>query len=412
MVDEDDPLKLVIVCDMWLTGTDIPCLHTLYVDKPMKGHTMIQAISRVNRVFQDKPHGMIVDFIGIADELREATSRYTQGGGTGDPAPDVRDEAMPLFLAELATVRKMLPAGQPYGTWRALSRIDLEDLYALVYGHLMTDDERRDAFLGAENRLSKAYLLVKHLDEGRPYADEVVFYQRVRKQLKKTLPGRAADGEIDGAVRDLVDDSVQTEGVVDIFQAAGLGRADLSILDEAFLQTYQGREFPNLQLKLLEKLVADEIKLRQKKNLAKARSFRERLETTLQSYHNRLIDAAAVIQTMIAIKEDLAASERRAESLGLSEDELAFYDAVHSTYPDLYDDAFLRDLIHEVVASVRRNLKVDWTEPHREDIKAAVRSAVKRVLRHRKVKREDWDTLVVLIMDQAEALYKDWPQAA
>ncbi len=149
-------------------------------------------------------------------------------------------------------------------------------------------------------------------------------------------------------------------------------------------------------------------------NITEATMHQEsrRLETTLQSYHNRLIDAAAVIQTMIAIKEDLAASERRAESLGLSEDELAFYDAVHSTYPDLYDDAFLRDLIHEVVASVRRNLKVDWTEPHREDIKAAVRSAVKRMLRHRKVKREDLDTLVVLIMDQAEALYKDWPQAA
>ena len=412
MIDEDDPLKLVIVCDMWLTGTDIPCLHTLYIDKPMRGHTMIQAISRVNRVFKDKPHGMIVDFIGIADELREATSRYTRGGGTGDPAPNIQEEAMPIFLSDLAAVRERVPAGQPYGAWRALSRIDLEDLYALVYGHVMADETQRDAFLEAENRLSKAFLLVKHLDEGRPYADEVVFYQRVRKQLRKTLPGGATDQSVDLAVRDLMDDSVQTEGVVDIFAAAGFDRADLSILDEEFLQTYKDREFTNLQLKLLEKLAADEIRLRQKKNLAQAESFKKRLEKTLQSYHNRLIDAAAVVRAMIAIREELAESDVRAESLGLSEEELAFYDAIYSTYPDIYDDAFLRDLIHDIVASIRRNLKVDWTEPHREDIKAAVRAAVRRVLRQRNVKREDWDTLIVLVMSQAEALYKDWTRAA
>jgi len=390
MIDPDDSLKLVIVCDMWLTGTDIPCLHTLYMDKPMQGHTMIQAISRVNRVFADKPHGPIVDTIGIGDELREATAQYTQGGGKGDPAPDIESTARPLFMAELQAIRARLPAGHNYGTWRRMTQIEMEDLYALVYGHLADDDQRRDDFLQAELRLTSAFLLVKSLDECRKFSDEAIFYQRVRKQIAKTAPGaKPNQRELERAVRDLVDDSVESEGVVDIFQSAGLERADISILDDQFLQTFKDRPQENLRLKLLQRLVEDEIQLRRKHNVTRARSFKELLEATLQKYHNRLIDAAEVVRVMIQIRQDMAAEEQRARALGLDADELAFYDAVAVNFFGLYDEAFLRDLIHDVVHTVKNNLKVDWTEPHREDVKATVRATVRRELRRRNVRQED-----------------------
>jgi type I restriction enzyme R subunit len=416
LIDPDDPLQVVIVCDMWLTGTDIPCLHTLYIDKPMRGHNIIQAISRVNRVFRDKPHGLVVDYIGIGDDLREATNTYTQGGGKGNPAPSIADEALPVFFDCLEAVRALLPVlsdgGTHYGDWRPLSRVELEDRYALVYGTLSDDEERRNAFLAAELRLSHAYLLVKHLDECRPLADELIFYQRVRKQVLKTIPGRRTEREVEQAVRDLVDDSVASEGVVDIFAAAGIERPDLSILDDEFLQTFKDKPLPNLRLKLLERLLADKIKERQAKNVAKARSFLELLEATLQKYHNRLIDAAAVIRAIIQIRDEMDADDQRARELGLDDDELAFYDAVAANFGQVYEQAFLRELIHDIVLSIKRNLKVDWTEPHRHSIKAAVRVAVKNVLRKRGVKAEDLDGFVSAVMEQAEASFRDWPIAA
>jgi type I restriction enzyme R subunit len=412
MIDPDDPLKIVIVCDMWLTGTDIPCLHTLYIDKPMRGHNIIQAISRVNRVFSDKPHGLVVDYIGIGDDLREATAKYSKGGGRGEPAPDVAEEAKPVFFECLESVRKQLPPKIEYGLWRRLSRIDLEDRFAAVFGYLTETDEQQDDFLQDELRLTQSYLLVKHLDDCRPFADEVIFYQRVRNQLLKTAPGRKPKRELEAAVRDLVDDSLGTDGVVDIFKVSGIEKADISILDDNFLQTFKDKPFENLRVKLLEKLIGDEIEFRQRSNLAKARSFKELLEATLQKYHNRLIDAAAVVKAMIQIRQEMENEDKRAAELGLAQEELAFYDAVAANYDTIYDVGFLRDLVHEVVQTIKRNLKVDWTEPHREDVKASVRAAVKRVLRNRGVKTEDFDMFVGEIMKQAEALYTDWPMAA
>ncbi|WP_158620009.1 type I restriction endonuclease subunit R [Corallococcus sicarius] len=414
MIDPDDPLKMVIVCDMWLTGTDIPCLHTLYIDKPMRGHNMIQAISRVNRVFRDKPHGLIVDYIGIGDELREATNRYSKGGGQGEPAPDIEEKARPLFLQCLGDIRKLLPEAQAAQApkWRGLSRIDVEDLYAFAYGFLAEDEERKDDYLQTELRLTSAFLLVKHLDDCRVHADEVIFYQRVRKQLSKATPGRKPKRDLEVAVRDLVDDSVESEGVVDIFKSVGIEKADISILDDKFLQTFKDRKHENLRLKLLEQLLLDEIHRRQKQNLAKAKSFRELLEKTLQRYHSRIIDAATVVQEMIKLRKELGASEARAKLLGLAEDELAFYDALSENAESLYQQPFLSDLVHEVVQTIKRNLKVDWTEPHRDDVRAAIRAAVKRVLRRKGVKPEDFEPFMEKFMAQAEALYAEWPLAA
>lgn len=412
MVDPDDPLSIVIVCDMWLTGTDIPCLHTLYVDKPMRGHNMIQGISRVNRVFRDKPHGQIVDYIGIGDQLREATATYTRGGGKGDPAPEVGPVARPEFMRLLGEIRNLLPEGHDYGEWRRMTRIEMEDLYALVYGHLADDDGLRDPFLLTEKRLTAAFLLVKHLPDCRAHADQVIFCQRVRKQITKALPGKKPKLDLETAVRDLVDDSIASGEVVDIFKSAGLERADISILDDDFLQTFKDRPQENLRLKLLEKLVRDEIVLRQRKNVAKARSFRELLEATLKRYHQRIIDAAVVVKAMLEIKKDMEAGDARAEELGLKSEEVAFYDAVAARAADVYEQPFLCDLVHDIVQSIKRSLKVDWTEPHREAVKAEVRAAVKRVLRGRGVQREHFDMILSSIMAQAEALYRDWPLAA
>ncbi len=334
MIDPDNPLKMVIVCDMWLTGTDIPCLHTLYVDKPMEGHNMIQAISRVNRVFRDKPHGLVVDYIGIGDALREAASHYTQSGGEGEVAARIDEEARPLFFQALGDVQATLPKEKGYGNWRGMSEIDLEDLYSLVYGILSSDDDRRDEFLQAEARLSSAFLLVMHLDDCRSYADEVIFYQRARKQMLKTLPGRRPGRDLDRAVQDLVDDSLEPQGVVDIFKAAGIDKPDISILDDAFLQTFKDHPPESLQVKLLERLLADEIQRRQRTNLTRSKSFKASLEKTLQDYHNRLIDAKTVIEQMIALKQEMDATARHAEELGLTGEEMAFYDAIASNLHD------------------------------------------------------------------------------
>lgn len=412
MVDPDDPLKLVIVVDMWLTGTDIPCLHTLYVDKPMRGHNVIQAISRVNRVFRDKPHGLVVDYIGIGDDLREATSKYTQGGGHGEPAPDISATARPLFLACVEEIRTVLPPGQDYGKWRTMSGIQVEDLYSLVYGVLAEDETRRDDFLDVELRLTIAFLLVKHLDDCRGFADEIIFCQRVRNQLQKALPGRRQKGTVEQAVRDLVDDAVQSEGVVDIFAAAGLERPDISVLDDGFLQTFKDKPHQNLRLVLLEQLMLNEIRRRQPRNLVQAKSFRELLEKTLQRYHNRLIDAAAVVAEMLRMKKDMDATDVRAQGLGLAEEEVAFYDAVAENAETVYDQPFLSDLVHDVVQTIKKHLRVDWVEPHRDQVRAEIRAAVKRVLRKRGIREADFEPFIERFMRQAEAQYADWPLVA
>jgi len=402
----------VIVRDMWLTGTDIPCLHTLYIDKPMKGHNIIQAISRVNRVFSDKPHGLIVDYIGVGDELREATSKYTKDGGQGDPAPEINGQARMVFFEALDAVRGLMPEGKEYTGWRKLPKVELEDLSSEVLAHLTETDAQRDTFFHEEKRLSTALLLVKHIPECMAHADEILYFQRIRKELQKTLPSGATPQRIEKAVKDLIDESVETHGVIDIFKLAGIEKADISILDDDFLQTFKDRPHQNLRLKLLERLLNDEIQARRRKNLSQAKSFRQLLEQTLDKYHARLIDAAAVIQAMLQIRKDMEASDKRANDLGLEPDEVAFYDAVAAASGEVYSNEFLRDLVHDVVQSVKRNAKPDWTQPHRDDVKAQVRAAVKRVLRTRGVKAEHLDEFVAKIIEQAENSFRDCAMAA
>ncbi len=412
MKDPDDPLKMALVRDMWLTGTDIPCLHTLYVDKPMKGHNIMQAIARVNRVFRDKPGGLVVDYIGIAHLLKEAARKYT-ADGFGEPVEGIEDAAKEKFLEELEAIRAMMPENVSVAGWRGLSKIQWDDLSSFLLGYFVMQDERRDNFLLAEKKVSSAFSLVKHLTDCMAHADEVMAYQLIRGQLKKSLPKARTKEEREQAVRDLIDRSIESRGIVDIFDAAGIKKPDISIIDENFIAEFKSKEHENLRLKLLEKLLMDEIQLREKKNLKKYRSFKQMLEEMLKRYHNNAVTAAEVLKAMIKIRDEMQSEARRKTDIGLDdEEELAFYDAVAELKDNAYDVPFLCDLVRDVVKAVKNSLKVDWTKPHRENVKAEVRVAVKNVLRRKNVRAEQFDFILNRVMEQAAALYEDWPMVA
>ncbi len=326
---------------------------------------------------------------------------------------DIGEEARGIFFEELESVRRLLPEGIDYGNWRTLDHIEFEDRYAFVTSYLLENDETGKQFLNAEVRLSKAFLPAKHLDDSRVKADEVIFYQQVQKGIKKAGPGtQAGHDALERAVRDLVDTSIGTDGVVDIFMVAGIEKPDISILDDDLLQTLKDKPHQNPRLKLLEKLIRDEIRNRPARNLVQARGFRELLEETLEKYHKRLIDAASVIEAMIRIRQEMESSDKRVAELGLSAEELAFYDAIAANCGNIYDNELLSEIVHEVVATIKKNLKVDWTKPHRMEARATIRTAVKRVLRKKKLKADDFDEFLNRFMEQAEAMWADWPSAA
>lgn len=405
--DAEDPLRLVIVRDMWLTGFDAPVLNTLYVDKPMKGHNLMQAIARVNRVFKEKPGGLIVDYIGIGEYLKEATATYTKGHGRGRPAPPIDTEAMEQFLIRLDDVRQVVP--ESASDAEDLSKIQLEDLVNRLADHLLQTDEIRDDYLLKEKRLASAASLVAHLSEAATYIFEVGVYQRVRALIRKTLPGPRRE-DIESAVRDVIDRSIASEEVVDIFSLAGLPKADISILDERFLQEFAHKEYPNLRLRLLEKLIKDQIQLLMRKNPVLAKKFREMIEDVLDRYHNNALSSAQLVQVMIEMRRQMDADSEAKERFGLSDEEVAFYDALVLTGGALYDQPFMAELVRAIVPAVRENLKPDWTRASREAIQASIRSAVKRVLMTKGVKQEDFDLIIARVMEHTRAVYADWPQ--
>lgn len=414
-INPDDPLKLVIVCDMWLTGFDAPCVNTLYVDKKMRGHTLMQAIARVNRVFRDKPGGLIVDYINIGDELKEATQKYTTGGGQGQLTVDLEQQAVQLFLEHLAATRTCLPANQPYARWRSLSKIELEDLCNRCYGTLASHAGQRDDFLTAEYRLSQAFSLVSHLDTGKTHLDEVAFYQMVRKQVRKLQPQARQDRrDLDRAVQELLDESISAQPSVDIFAVAGLETPDVSILDEQFLAGFAQHKNQDLQARLLATLMQDEFHRRQRQNVTRYRSFQQLLDETLTRYNNGFIQAADVVATIHQMRQQQQADDQRAADLSLTAEELAFYDVIvqGDSQGITTDNAWIADLVREVVAAVKRNVKVDWTKAHRQDVYASVQSAVSRVLRQRGIKGEQFTFLRNRLMEQASASYADWPLVA
>ncbi|MCX7782499.1 MAG: type I restriction endonuclease subunit R [Meiothermus sp.] len=406
--DPDSDFRLVIVRDMWLTGLDVPSLHTMYLDKPMKGHNLMQAIARVNRVFKDKPGGLVVDYIGIANSLREALAVYTQSGGQGQPVLD-QDLALRAFEEKLSVCRGLFH-GFDYSDFVEGSPADKLALLPNAQDFVLGLRDGLERFQKAATELSKAYALVAATDEGASAQDEVVFFLTVRAALAKPERGRQqqARADLGAAIQQLIDQAIAPNGVIDLFQAAGLQKPDISILSEAFLA--EVREMPqrNLAVEMLERLLSDEVKLRAKKNLIESRAFSEKLQAALNKYQNRTIETAQVIEELIALARELREARNRGERLGLSEDELAFYDAleVNDSAVQVMGDEALKTIARELAETVRKNTTIDWSV--REQVRAHLRRMVKRVLRKHDYPPDKQEKAAQVVLEQAELLSQDW----
>lgn len=411
--DPNHPLKMVIVRDMWLTGTDIPTMKFLYVDKPMKGHNLMQAIARVNRVFPGKEGGLVVDFIGIAQSLKEATRKYTSGGGKGKPAFDI-EAAISVFKEHLETVRGFMPVETDITNWRGLDKVEREDFLADLVNGLL--GERQEAFLEAQLKLKKAHQLVRHLDDVRPFGNEIVLYQilatQVRKIIEGMIGGKKRGKDFDARVTELVNESIEANEAIDLFAVAGIERPDISILDEAFMADLVEKKHVDLRLKLLRQLLEDEIKLKLKRSNPKQKSLKEAIEKAIKEYHDRVITAADVIRMMMEMRKGMEDELKFQEELGLSDEEVAFYHIIENMENGAFSNEFVAQLVHKVVSAMKKEFKVDWTNPHRQDVLAKVNLAVKMVLMREKITGEQLRFLTNAIVDQAKEQYKGWPMHA
>jgi len=402
-----DPLKVVIVRDMWLTGFDAPCMHTMYIDKPMQGHGLMQAIARVNRVFRDKPGGLVVDYLGLADQLKKALHTYTESGGQGETALD-QEEAVALMLARYEVCCDIFH-GFDWGAWVTGTAGQRMTLLPAAQEHVLAQEEGKDRLLQAVTELSKAFALAVPHDESIRIRDDVGFFQAVRTAIAKTSVGdHKSSGDLDHAIRQIVSKAVASDQVIDIFAAAGLKNPDISILSDQFLADVRGMEHRNLAVELLRKLLNDEVKARAKHNLVQARSFADLLEKSVRRYQNRAIEAAQVIEELIALAKEMREAQKRGEQLGLNRDELAFYDALEvndSAVKVLGDDA-LRTIARELVESVRYNVTIDWAV--KESVRAKLRVIVKRILRKYGYPPDKQEAATNTVLKQAELLSEYW----
>ena len=409
--DPADPLRMVLVRDMWLTGFDAPSLHTLYLDKPLRGHALMQAIARVNRVFRDKPGGLVVDYLGVAHELRRALATYTEGGGAGRAALDQADAV--AVLLEKYEVCCGLFHGFDRSAWAAGTPAQRLGLLPAAQEHVLAQPDGKDRCLQSVHALSRAFALaVPHADALR-IRDDVGFFQAVRAVLAKRAPGaaRPAD-EMDRAVRQIISRAVASAGVTDVFAAAGLDKPDVSVLSDDFLAEVRGMPQRNLAVELLQKLLKGEITARGRRNVVQARTFSAMLEQTLRRYRNRAVEAAQVIEELIELARDLRTANARGAALGLSEDEVAFYDALetnHSAVRVLGDES-LRAIARELVETVRRNVTIDWTL--RENVRAQLRVLVKRILRKHGYPPDKREQATRTVLEQAEVLSAGWAVAS
>ena len=405
--EPDDGFRVVIVRDMWLTGFDAPSLHTMYLDKPMRGHGLMQAIARVNRVFRDKPGGLVVDYLGVADQLRRALAEYTESGGTGKTAID-QEEAVAVFR-EKHEVCAALFHGFDHAKFFTGTPTERVSVLPAALEHVLAQDEGRERLLGSVSALSKAFALAVPHPDTLARRDEVAFFQAVRAALPKGGPeGARGPAEIEHAVRQIVAGAIVSEEVIDVFAAAGLPKPDISILSEEFLAEVRGLPQKNLAVELLRKLLTDEIKTRSRRNLVQSRAFSEMLETSLRKYQNRAIETAAVIEELIQLAKEMREANARGEELGLSDDELAFYDALETndSAVAVLGDETLRTIARELVSTVRRNTTIDWAE--KESVRARLRLIVKRVLRRYGYPPDKQEKATRTVLEQAELISASW----
>jgi type I restriction enzyme R subunit len=381
MKDPEDELKLVIVRDMWLTGFDVPCMHTLYIDKPMKGHNLMQAIARVNRVYKDKPGGLVVDYLGIASDLKKALSFYSDSGGKGDPAI-AQEKAVQLMLEKLEVVSQMFH-GFAYEEYFGVDTGKKLSLILAAEEHILGLENGKKRYINEVTALSRAFSIAIPHEQAMDVKDEVSFFQAVKSRLAKfdgTGSGKT-DEEIETAIRQVIDKALVTEQVIDVFDAAGIKKPDISILSEDFLLEVKNMEHKNIALEVLKKLLNDEIKTRTKKNLIQSKSLMEMLENSIKKYHNKILTAAEVIEELIELSKEIQKMDKEPQEMGLSDFEYAFYTAIanNDSARELMGKDKLRELAVVLFEKIKANASIDWTI--KESVKAKLKVIVKRTLR-------------------------------
>ncbi|WP_193759742.1 type I restriction endonuclease subunit R [Burkholderia cenocepacia] len=402
--DPADPFKLVLVRDMWLTGFDAPCMHTMYIDKPMRGHNLMQAIARVNRVFKDKPGGLVVDYIGIANELKAALATYTQAKGRGKPTIDAH-EALAVLAEKMDVLHDML-----HGVDYAAFRTQAWQLLPAVANHVLGQDDGKKRFADTVLAASKAFALCCTLEEALAHRDELAFLQAVKAALIKHDGADKAltDEQKEHALRQIISRAVVSDQVIDIFSAAGLKRPDISVLSDGFLEDVRHMQQRNLAVELLERLLKDQIKSRFKTNVVQSAKFSELLQQSLTRYRNRAVETAQVIEELIAMAKKFQAEAQRGMELGLAPDEMAFYDALatnEAAVRDLGDDT-LKKIAVELVVKLRGSVTVDWAK--RETVRARLRVMVKTLLKRYKYPPDRQEEATDTVLSQAETLSAEW----
>jgi len=403
-----DSFQIVIVRDMWLTGFDAPCLHTMYADKPMQGHGLMQAIARVNRVFRDKPGGLVVDYLGLADQLKRALGDYTEGGGKGEPTLDTA-QAIAVML-EKHDIACDLLHGFDWSHWTSGSPTQRLQLLPAGREHILQQENGKQRWLQVVTSLSRAFALCAASDEATAIRDDVSFFQALQAAFTKyTSTTSKTPEQIDAAIRQLVSKAITTDGqVIDVFTAAGLPKPDISILSDQFLAEVRGLKHKNVAAELLEKLLKDELRVLSKRNLVQGQVFSEKLIKALNAYHNRAITTAEVIEELIKLAKELDAATKRGESLGLNDDEIAFYDALaanDSAVQAMGDDK-LKLIAAELITQVKKSVTIDWTL--RESARARIRVMVKRILNKYGYPPDLQEQAVKTVLAQAELLCAEW----
>ena len=406
--DSRDPFRIVIVRDMWLTGFDAPCLHTMYADKPMQGHGLMQAIARVNRVFRDKPGGLVVDYLGLADQLKRALATYTESGGQGNPTFDTA-QAIAVMLEKHGIACDMLH-GFDWGKWTIGKSGERLALIPAGQERILEQVDGKKRFVQTVTELSRAFALCAASDEATETRDDVSYFQAIQAALsKQNTNSRKTPEQIDAAIRQLVSRAITTEGqVIDVFTAAGLPKPDVSILSDQFLAEVRGLKYKNVAAELLEKLLKDELKVRSKRNLVQSHLFSEKLKKTLNAYHNRAIATQEVIEELIKLAKEMDAASKRGEDLGLTDDEIAFYDALaaNKSAVEAMGDAKLKVIAAELITQVRKSVTIDWTL--RESARAKIRVMVKRILNRYGYPPDLQEEAVKTVLMQAELLCAEW----
>jgi type I restriction enzyme R subunit len=405
--DAGDSFKIVIVRDMWLTGFDVPPMHTMYIDKPMQGHGLMQAIARVNRVYKDKPGGLIVDYLGLAYHLQKALAAYTEAN---HPAEIPNQEQAVNELLKRYEICKGIFHGFDWSKYFTGTAQEKLNVLPMAMEHILKHEDGKKRYLDAVRNMSLAFALAVPDERAIAIRDDVSFFQAVRSALiKSTVEGGDSAGDMEQAIRQILSRAVSaSDQVIDIFAAAGLKKPEISILSEEFLADVRNMPQKNLAIELLRKLLNDELKTRMKKNVVQSRSFTEMLERTIRSYQNRTLESAEVIAELIKLAEEMREAQKRGEKLNLTEDEIAFYDALEvndSAVQELGDDA-LKAIARELVDTVRKNTTIDWTV--RETVRAKLRVMVKRILRKHGYPPDKQEKATQTVIEQAEVIARDW----